>query len=594
MNDLSGRRIGKYELERVIGRGGMAVVYLGRDTSLNRPVALKVLDPATVADERAVDRFRNEAILAANLEHPHIVPIYDVNEADGLWFLAMRYVPGESLREMMAREGPMPLKRVLPLLRPVAAALDYAHQHGVTHRDVKPGNILVELDGNVVLTDFGIARAGADAHMTRVGQVMGTADYLAPEQIRGEEATHASDIYSLGILLYEMLTGECPFAGETIAETLYKQVSSPPPPLSSLRPDLPPGVQPILDCALDKNPARRYSRASEMLGALAAVGDEAAAARTRPTPRPATQAEEGRALTEYVPSASLRQEEGWAPPAEYVPPPSRRLPAAGGGSGIGRLLGLALVLLLLLGIGPFALAFLNGKDFDPPAAITYTGPRRPAVNGPDLHANRAKHAPTIDGKLNDWTGATPWAGNFPVTGLTPPANAADLSASFLLGYDETNFYLGATVVDNVHVQNSATRGFSLWKGDDVELWFDTDLPGDFNLDPGNADDYQIGFSGGDFRNLGPEAVFFRPDQLAAAPLGVRVAAVPGSGGGYTLEAAVPWRALHMSAPAAGSAVGFCASVGDNDVQGTAQQQHLVGTCRRLNWPNPTTFGNLFF
>ncbi|HMA33929.1 MAG TPA: serine/threonine-protein kinase, partial [Chloroflexia bacterium] len=180
MYDLNGRRLGKYRLERPIGRGGMAVVYLGHDASLNRPVAIKVLDPATTADPGAVERFRREAILAANLEHPHIVPVYDVREDDGLWYLAMRYVPGETLREILARQAPLPLHQIVRLLQPVAAALDYAHSHGVTHRDIKPGNILVEPDGNVVLTDFGIARSGDDAHLTRVGQVMGTADYLAP------------------------------------------------------------------------------------------------------------------------------------------------------------------------------------------------------------------------------------------------------------------------------------------------------------------------------------------------------------------------------------------------------------------------------
>src|SRR5438046_5561064 len=189
----------------------MATVYLAHDAGLNRPVAVKVMDPATTAEPGAVERFRREAITAANLEHPNIMPVYDVREDNGLWYLAMRYVPGESLREILLREGALPLDRVVGILRPVADALDYAHAHGVVHRDVKPGNILVEPDGNVVLTDFGIARAGADARLTRAGQVMGTADYLAPEQIAGGEASAAGDLYSLAVVLYEMLTGRTPF-----------------------------------------------------------------------------------------------------------------------------------------------------------------------------------------------------------------------------------------------------------------------------------------------------------------------------------------------------------------------------------------------
>ena len=182
MIDLNGRRLGKYILDRPVGRGGMASVYLAHDPGLNRPVAVKVMDPASTAEPAAVERFRREAILAANLEHPNIVPVYDVAESDGLWYLAMRFVPGETVRELLAREAPLSLDRITRILRPVAAALDYAHAHGVIHRDIKPGNILVEPNGSVVLTDFGIARMGADAHLTRAGQVMGTADYLAPEQ----------------------------------------------------------------------------------------------------------------------------------------------------------------------------------------------------------------------------------------------------------------------------------------------------------------------------------------------------------------------------------------------------------------------------
>jgi hypothetical protein len=590
--DLNGRRLGKYILDRPIGRGGMASVYLAHDPGLNRPVAVKVMDPASTAEPDAVERFRREAILAANLEHPNIVPVYDVAESDGLWYLAMRFVPGETVREILAREAPLRLDRIVRILRPVASALDYAHANGVIHRDVKPGNILVEPNGSVVLTDFGIARMGADARLTRAGQVMGTADYLAPEQIRGETATAASDIYSLGILLYEMITGRPPFAGETTAEVLYKQVNDPPPRLRDAGVDAPPGLQAVLDRALNKTPALRYGSAAELAQAVAGIAERVdgrapaaparSAARSTPAPAPAEPA-------------------GWTPGASQPPAPTarRRLPAA-------PLAAVALILLLAVGALAFA-AMRNapgglpvptlGPAFAAPAAVTYTGPRRTG-NGDDLHANRALRAPTIDGNLDDWAGAASWPARYPAPGLRPPTSTADLSATFAFAYDDANFYASAVITDNVHVQTARTRGLELWKGDDVELWLDTNLAGDFAVDPANAgalkDDWQIGLSPGDFAALAPESIFFVPKGVDSAKLGVRVAAAPRPGlEGYTLEVAVPWSAL-QTRPEAGGAIGFCASAGDNDVAATPQQQHMVTTCRRMKWNTPTTFGNLFW
>ncbi|MDQ2810022.1 MAG: protein kinase [Chloroflexota bacterium] len=597
MRDLNGQQLGKYVLDHPIGRGGMATVYRGHDAALNRPVAIKVLDPATTADPGAVERFRREAILAANLEHPHIVPVYDVQEADGLWYIAMRYVPGESLREIVNREGALPLDRSGHILRPVADALDYAHSHGVVHRDIKPGNILVEPSGNVVLTDFGIARSGADAHLTRAGQVMGTADYLAPEQIRGEEATGASDLYSLGVVLYEMLTGTLPFAGDHPAETLYKQVNEPPPPLRSRNPALPAALQPVMDRALHKTPALRYPSGADLVRAFTAAVGAAPAARVQLTPVRAA---------DLSPQPPPLKGEGEMRPGSPL--------RAGAGVGVrsaavGRtralLVGGAVLALLVLGGALFALrgrgqvsgGLGTAPAFAAPAPVAWTGPLR-QDNGSDVHANRATHAPTVDGKLADWTGANTWfaANALADAKVSRPSDPSDLSAGFVFGYDAANFYLGATITDNIHVQNSLTRGLALWQGDDIELWFDTDLAGDFTLDPGNGDDVQLGLSPGDFAKLDPEAVQFRPQPLPGTPPGVRVAALPRLGnGGYTLEAAIPWAALHLShAPTPGSAMGFCAGAGDNDAVGTAQQQHMVSTCRRLQWNVPTTFGNLFW
>ena len=224
----------------------MASVYRAHDTVLNRSVAIKVLDPSLAVDPRAVERFRREAVTSANLEHPAIVRVFDVQQAGHLHYIAMRYVKGTTLRDILRDNGPLPLDAIVNIIKPVASALHYAHQSGVIHRDVKPGNILVEPDGTVLLTDFGIARAAdsSQSALTATGQVMGTADYLAPEQISGRPATPRSDLYSLGVVLYEMLTGVTPFAGETTASILYRQVHDNPVPLRSINPRLPTELQP--------------------------------------------------------------------------------------------------------------------------------------------------------------------------------------------------------------------------------------------------------------------------------------------------------------------------------------------------------------
>jgi serine/threonine protein kinase len=266
-----GRQVGPHEINDILGRGGMAVVYKARQPSLDRFVALKVLAPELSRDAEFVARFRAEATTAARLEHPHIVPIYEVGQADETQFIAMRYVAGGTLAELLSRTGPLPLATTVALVTQIASALDYAHLHDVVHRDLKPGNILLEVTGDrASLTDFGIARAGEGSRFTRLGQAAGTPEYMAPEQAQGATVDSRADLYSLGIVAYEMLSGRVPFQADSGIAVLHQQVYSPPPPLGSLRPDIPAAVNSAVERILSKNPAERFPTGAAFVAALQA------------------------------------------------------------------------------------------------------------------------------------------------------------------------------------------------------------------------------------------------------------------------------------------------------------------------------------
>ncbi len=258
---------GRYELHRRLGRGGMAEVYLSRDRLLDRPVAVKVLFPEFATDPSFVERFRREATAAANLNHPNIVGVYDWGETEGTYFIVMEYVDGRTLAEILRTEGPLHPDRVADVGADVAAALGFAHRNGVVHRDVKPGNVIVTSAGLVKVADFGIARAitaSPDEDLTQVGQVMGTAAYFSPEQARGENVDPRSDTYSLGVVLYELATGQPPFAGDSPVSIAYKHVHETPVPPRHRNVDIPPALEAIILKCLAKNPANRYPTAEDL------------------------------------------------------------------------------------------------------------------------------------------------------------------------------------------------------------------------------------------------------------------------------------------------------------------------------------------
>ena len=380
----------RYELQRRVGRGGMADVFLARDQLLDRPVALKVLFPEFAQDPAFVERFRREAQAAANLNHPNIVSVYDWGEAAGTYYIVMEYIDGRSLAEVLRSEGRVRPDRAIDATIAIALALASAHTSGVIHRDIKPANILITRDGQVKVADFGIARALNSAHeqdLTQAGSVMGTASYFSPEQAQGHALDARSDLYSLGIVLYEMLTGKPPFTGENPVAIAYKQVHEMPVAPSTIVPTTPPGLEGITLQLLAKNPADRYANCADLitdlrrvragkppLGATAAQGttsenavtatNAAEVAAAAVTAGAATNAVDAAAYQPTRAEPAVRRTQT-VPATEYEEvdeAPRRRI-----GMWI-------LILLLLAGIGVMAWLLTSGKLDNKGSAVKVTVP----------------------------------------------------------------------------------------------------------------------------------------------------------------------------------------------------------------------------
>ncbi|HJS27185.1 MAG TPA: Stk1 family PASTA domain-containing Ser/Thr kinase, partial [Actinomycetota bacterium] len=263
---------GRYRVERELGRGGMAKVFLGTDTVLGRTVAIKLLAPQFAEDDGFVQRFRREAQAAARIGHPHIVSVFDTGSDDGVHFIVMEYVEGRTLADFLAGGGRIMPDRSIHIAQDVLTALEAAHAQGVIHRDIKPGNIMLSPKGEVKVTDFGIARVTTTAEtVAQTAAILGTASYLSPEQAQGQPVDGRSDIYSLGCVLYEMVTGRPPFLGDSPVAIASKQVLEQPTPPSKLNPDVSPELDAVVLRALAKNPANRYQSAEEMRADLERV-----------------------------------------------------------------------------------------------------------------------------------------------------------------------------------------------------------------------------------------------------------------------------------------------------------------------------------
>jgi len=301
--------VGRYRLVRPLAQGGMAQVWEARDEVLDRLVAVKVLHPHLAGDQALVARFRHEAVAAARLTHPNVVAIYDTGVDEAFPFIVMELVWGKSLRQMLDEDGALPVERALDVAAQVASALDYAHRSGIVHRDVKPGNILLCDDGRAKVADFGIAKALAGSDLTQTGMVLGTARYLSPEQVNGVPLDGRSDVYALGVVLYEMLSGSAPFDGDTDMAIALGRLHQDPPSLLARRPEIPGALQVVVTRALARSPQDRYATGAEMRAALQAVPVHEVSLRRDPD------------ATVGMP-APVRAAQGgtWAPPEEEHTP----------------------------------------------------------------------------------------------------------------------------------------------------------------------------------------------------------------------------------------------------------------------------------
>jgi len=342
---------GRYSIKEKIASGGMAEVYRAHDSTLNRTVAIKILYPHYAAEAGFVARFRREAQAAANLNHPNIVNIYDWGAEGSTYYIVMEFITGRSLKDIIKEQAPLDKLTIIDIGRQVAAALSHAHGHNLIHRDIKPHNIIITEDGKVKVTDFGIARS-TTATMTQTGSILGTANYLSPEQAQGNEVGNVSDIYSLGVVLFEMATGKVPFTGDSPVAIALKHIHEAPPLPRSLNPDLPINLQEVIVKAISKHPSDRYQSAEEISEDLGRCAEGLSIA----------PASAGGAETIVIPriSATKKPEDKEVEPKK----PSRKKK--------GWLIALAVVAILLIGAAAGGLYYINSTTVKVPNVVNLT------------------------------------------------------------------------------------------------------------------------------------------------------------------------------------------------------------------------------
>jgi eukaryotic-like serine/threonine-protein kinase len=371
---------GRYELVELIGRGGMSTVWKADDRLLDRTVAIKVLHEQLTRDEEYVERFRREARSVAQLSHPNIVTVIDRGEDEGRQYIVFEYVEGENLKQVIERGGPLPIRDALLLALQMARALSFAHTRGLIHRDVKPQNVLLNEDGQAKMTDFGIARSVDVEGVTITGTVLGTSEYIAPEQARGQRVDALTDVYSLGVVLYELLTGSVPFHGENFVAIALRHVNEPAPSVLDRRPDCPPRVGMAVERAMSKRPEDRFASMDELVAEL-----EACLADLDPSSEDATM------ISRRAPAKPRRQ------------PRARRRRRGG-------ILWPILAVALILGVaGLTAFAVMELRDGDGNGAAATTGPiELTAVRDHDPFGDDGAEHPEDVPAATDGDFATAW------------------------------------------------------------------------------------------------------------------------------------------------------------------------------------------
>jgi serine/threonine protein kinase len=375
-NIQPGQMLGPYRIINQVGKGGMANVYKAYQPSVDRYVAIKVLPSQLAESKEFATRFHQEARIIAMLEHPHILPVFDYGESDGVAYFVMRYLDAGTLRDRMEAGRPLPLSEVDRIFTQLAEALSYAHAHGVVHRDLKPANALIDSYGNIFLTDFGIAKLleSASPRLTQTDAIMGTPAYISPEQAQGNPVDQRSDIYSLGIILYEMVTGRVPFIADTPLAVLFKHISDPLPPPSSVKSDIPEPIEQVILKALAKDPQDRFATASDFVTAWKHALEQMHAPRPAPEPTPPT-------IMHPEPPPPMKPADA-KPVTPKVTPQKSSTPV---GWIVGCLVG-ACALFAIAGLGVLALngknlAFLNSATNTPLPTNTATNP--PATDTAD-------------------------------------------------------------------------------------------------------------------------------------------------------------------------------------------------------------------
>ena len=599
---MVGQIIDGFRIIRLIAQGGMAEVYEAHQESLGRTVALKVLLPAFSQQEELVSRFEREGRAAAQLSHPNIIQVFAVGQSpEGRPFLAMEYCPRGSLEtwldQLSSQAQAAPVDQALKITRRIAQALGVAHIAGIVHRDLKPSNILFREDGSPVVADLGIAAVRSSARLTQTGTILGTPHYMSPEQAKGDPVDGRSDLYSLGIILYEMLAGRRPFEAAETPALLHQQVYERPNPLDQVQPGLSNKIYSIVDRCLKKAPEARYQSAAEL---EAALSDALAIEGVTVTPTNPVRAVVRRSwwlvfgviilivilfyLIQLDNSAQPVEQSGINDDAtvDVAPVPTLMLSTEA-------VRPTSTTAPVLASSSQVELRTIT-QESQQQAATSI--PVRAVIHSADIIGSYTNKPPIINGDLNEWLDQTFFGSDHLVYSAAGWDGSQDLSAYWSLIWDETYLYVAVDVIDNLHVQTQT--GSQSYRGDSLEIQIDTDLAGDRDQNLLNVDDFQIALSPGNFGDLVPEAHRFRGNTngqiLSVHGHNIIIAAKQNSSG-YTIEAAIPWADMFTS-PSVDMEFGVALNANDNDAPGTSEQEVQMSSAPLRTLTQPSSWGTL--